>query len=63
MNHIPNTERTWVTIRCEGKENYHIITSKKDNRNRYYLYNCQDGNVQKLGSAKSPIDLENQWPL
>ena len=63
MNHIPRTERRWVTIRSKEKENYHVITSKNDSRSRYYLYNCQDGMVTKLGSARSPIELEDQWPL
>lgn len=63
MEHIPSSEQRWVTIRNKNKENYHVITSKKNNRERYYIYNCQNGIAQKLGSAKTPIDLETQWPL
>ena len=63
MEQIPNDECKWVTICSKKKENYHVITSKKESRNRYFLYNCQNGKVEKLGSAESPTELEEQWPL
>ena len=63
MKSIPKNERIWVTIQDKNKKNCHVITSKEDNRSMYYLYDCEDGNIEKLGHGRSPIELENQWPL
>ena len=63
MKRIPEDERVWVKISHRSKKNYHLITSKIDNRNRYFMYDCEDGVIDRLGSARSPRELENRWPL
>ena len=63
MKSIPKNERVWVTISDKKKKNCHVITSKEDSRSIYYLYDCDGDNVEKLGHGKSPIELEQQWPL
>lgn len=63
MNHIPKNEKIWVIIRKRGKDNYHVITSKEDNRSKYYIYNCHNGMADRLGNSKSPSELEEKWPL
>lgn len=63
MRQIPEDERVWVKIFQRGKTNYHLITSKIYDRSRYFMYNCENGVMDQLGSSKSPRELELQWPL
>lgn len=52
---IPN-HITWVTYICDGVPKY-IITSKKTDRNYYYLYTLDGDEYVKIARAKSPNDL------
>lgn len=56
MMKIPSNEKLWLTITDENN-NIFYITSNKD-RSIYYAYSEKDG---KLGKAKTPIELEEQF--
>ena len=56
MMKIPNNEKLWLTITDENN-NIFYITSNKD-RSLYYIYSEKDG---KLGKAKTPVELEEQF--
>ena len=54
---IGKNEQTWVRwLNSDGSLRY-IITSNKD-RSLYYLY---DANLQKIGKANNPAELEKKY--
>ena len=61
MKNISKDEQVWTTIRSKGQQGCHIITSKKSNRDYYYIYATDGESYTKLGRGKSPIELEEKW--
>ena len=59
---IPKGEETWVLYHNTGGDCIFVLTSKKGNRDRYYLYEVfENGEVRRLGSAKTPTELEEKY--
>lgn len=59
----PRGERVWVGYYdIEGVLRF-IMTSKENNRDYYYLYECVDGEFRKLGRSRSPKDLEEKFDV
>ncbi|MCD8376455.1 MAG: hypothetical protein LUD69_05880 [Oscillospiraceae bacterium] len=52
---IPKTEILWETIRLDDATYY--VTSKKE-RTLYYIYKQSGNGLEKLGKAKTPVELE-----
>lgn len=60
----PSGERLFVSYYTESGVLKFILTSKKDNRNNYYLYSVdENNNVTKLGRAKTPPELERKFKV
>lgn len=57
---IPKTETIWLTFETAKGEKYYT-TAKTHNRDYYYLYKLVDDKAQKLGRAKTPIELEEKY--
>lgn len=57
---IPKTETIWVTYKA-GDGNTYYTTTKTSNRDYYYLYKLVDGKAQKLGRARTPIELDEKF--
>ena len=55
INGIPKTEILWETIQLEDATYY--VTSKRE-RTLYYIYKQSGGSLEKLGKAKTPVELE-----
>ena len=52
---IPKNEMIWETI-MNNKEKIFFVTSK-ERREEYFLYTEQNGKIQKIAKAKTPIRL------
>ena len=52
---IPKNEILWETIITD--KNSYIVTSTKD-RSRYILYKVVNDNLEKLSTAKTPIEFK-----
>ena len=58
---FPKGETVWVQYHEKTGELHHIMTTKKGDRNTYYLYVLENGAWKRLGRGKSPVDLENKY--
>ena len=56
----PKGEHVWVAYYNTAHELVFILTSK-ETRDYYFLYELVDGKFQRLGRAKSPIELEERF--
>lgn len=60
---LPKGETLWVVyVNNTGTVSY-IITSKKDSRDFYFAYLISNGKIERIGRAKSPLDLEEKFIL
>ena len=59
-NTIPDDERIWTHIISKNGEHIYI-TSKKTNRDTYFIYKVDGENVMKLGKGKNPAALEEKY--
>lgn len=59
----PKGEMVWVRY-CsqDGTVNF-LLTSKTSNRSYYYLYEVNDGELKKLGRARTPPELEKKFDI
>lgn len=53
---IPKNEILWETIKTESNIEY-IVTSTKD-RSKYILYKVNTSDLNKISTAKTPIELK-----
>lgn len=60
---IPKNERLWVSYLNFDGTLAHIITSKNDSRDTYYLYEVSGENLKKLGKSDSPMELETKFNI
>lgn len=58
----PKGEFAWITYYNSKKELKFILTSKAD-RNMYYIYELINGEFQKIGKDKDPIELEEKLKI
>ena len=56
---IPKTERIWFERTTEKGEVYYITS--KEARDYYFLYKMENNKAVKLGKAKSPSYLEEEY--
>lgn len=54
----PKGETIWVSHFCKGELRY--ITTSKDSRDYYYLYELINGEFKKIGRARTPDELEKK---
>lgn len=52
---IPKNEILWETITTD--KNSYIVTSTKD-RSKYILYKVVNDNLEKLSTAKTPVEFK-----
>ena len=57
----PRNEQVWVRYQDTGHKLLFILTSKKDSRDWYFLYELMDGQFKKLGKSRSPVELEEKF--
>lgn len=58
---LPKGETLWVVyVNNTGTVSY-IITSKRDSRDFYFAYFINGDKLEKLGRARSPVDLEGKF--
>jgi len=57
----PKNERVWVGYYSREQDLRFILTSKRDSREWYFLYELQDTEFVKLGKSKNPNELENKF--
>ena len=57
----PKNERVWVGYYNAKQELRFIITSKRDNRDWYFLYELKDGKFVKLAKSKNPLELSEKY--
>lgn len=60
---LPKGEQVWASCYSANNELCYIITSKVNQRDYYYLYNVEDGELKKLGKARSPLELEEKYEV
>lgn len=56
---IPRTEILWLTY--ERKDGTVFYITSKVIRDYYFCYKLVNGKAEKLGKAKSPLDLEEKY--
>lgn len=57
----PKGETVWVLYHNKKGECIFALTSKENTRDWYYLYECADGALKKLGRARTPTELEDKY--
>ena len=57
----PKGERIWVGYYNAKQKLLFILTSKKDNREWYFLYEVSGNEFKKLGKSKNPKELEEKF--
>lgn len=57
----PKGERVWTGYYNRAGELLFIVTSKKESRDWYYLYEVVGDSFKKLGRAKAPDELEKKY--
>ena len=58
----PRGETVWTSYYTSSGELMFILTAKPQ-RDAYYLYELRDGEFQKLGRSKSPLELEEKFDV
>lgn len=58
----PRGENVWTSYYTSSDELMFILTSKPQ-QDVYYLYELKDGEFQKLGRSKSPLELEEKFDV
>ena len=59
----PKGERGWVSYYNPTGDLLFIMTSKENDRSWYFLYKIEDGKMKKLGKARTPPELEQQFKV
>jgi hypothetical protein len=57
----PKGERLWVTYYDKNGEPAHIVTSKANNRDVYFLYKINGAKLIRLGESKNPLKLVGKY--
>ena len=60
MRKLSNGERVWTAYLDKKGQIRYIVTSKMA-RDYYYLYECAENGLNKLGRAQSPKELEERY--
>lgn len=58
----PRGETVWTSYYTASGELMFILTAKPQ-QDAYYLYELRDGEFQKLGRSKSPLELEEKFDV
>lgn len=58
---VSKGERVWCAYYSLANVPMFVITSKKDSREVYFIYEFKDGELKKLGKSKSPGELERKY--
>lgn len=53
---VPKNHKVWVTI-CET----YIITTKENDRSKYFLYKIDNNKLEKIGENRNPLELEKKY--
>ena len=61
--YYPKSEIAWMGYYTASGELRYIVTSKRSNRDYYYLYRILDDKSEKLGRAPSPKELEARFDV
>lgn len=56
-------EKIWVSYYNQEHELIFLITSKEGNRDYYFLYECVNCELKRLGKARSPLEFEERFKL
>ena len=56
----PKGEMVWVRYCLQDGTTKFLLTSKKQNRDFYFLYEVVDGKLVKLGRSRTPPELEQK---
>ena len=60
---IPKGERAWVRY-CKSNGEPILVLTSKPSRDYYFLYEVKsDGNLTKLGKARTPTELEEKFDV
>jgi hypothetical protein len=60
----PKNEQMWWLYKSKSGKPIFLLTSKKNNRDYYYLYEVIPGDeLKKLGRAKTPPELEEKFDV
>ena len=59
----PKGEMVWVRYCLRDGTTKFLLTSKKQNRDYYYLYEVVEGKLVKLGRARTPPELEKKFDI
>jgi len=59
----PRGEQIWLRYNNLDGELLFMLTSKVSNRDYYYLYEVKEGSLEKLGRARTPIELEDKFSI
>lgn len=57
----PKNERVWVGYYNSKQELRFIVTSKRDNRDWYFIYELKGDSFVKLGKSKNPLELADKF--
>lgn len=57
----PKNERVWVGYYTREQDLRFIVTSKRDNREWYFIYELHGDAFTKLGKSKNPNELYEKY--
>lgn len=60
---LPKDERGWVGYYTADHELAFVLTSKRNSRDWYYMYQVCGDQLKKLGKARSPLELERKFEV
>jgi hypothetical protein len=59
----PKGEHAWMGYYNKEGELLFVLTSKEYDRSKFFLYENRNGVLKKLGSAKTPAELEEKYEV
>ena len=63
MTAKPKNETVFLSYHNKSGKQLFILTSKKDSRDWYYLYELANGKCNKLGKSRNPKELEEKFKV
>jgi hypothetical protein len=56
---IPKGDKVWVTYCRLNSEDKYFVTTKNGNKDIYYLYKGENGQVKKIDKSGNPNEFES----
>lgn len=60
---VPKGEHAWMGYYNKEDELLFLLTSRENDRSWFFLYENRDGELKKLGKARTPTELEEKYKV